>query len=88
VICVLETKTKVGSIAAKAPAPCTHPNIDEAPTAPKSVQVGGRALIKIKFYFFRSGIFFLGKASVAVLWELALDKPSQFKENVRLMMFS
>ena len=33
--CILETKTKVGSTAAKAPAPRTNPNIDEATTAPK-----------------------------------------------------
>ena len=33
--CILETKTKVGSTAAKDPAPRTNPNIDEAPTAPK-----------------------------------------------------
>jgi hypothetical protein len=32
----VDTKTKVGSTAAKAPAPRTHPNIDETPTAPKS----------------------------------------------------
>ena len=30
--CILETKTKVGITAAKAPDPRTHPNIDEAPT--------------------------------------------------------
>ena len=34
--CILETKTKVGSTAAKAPAPRTNPNINEAPTTPKS----------------------------------------------------
>jgi hypothetical protein len=34
--CILETKTKVGSTAAKAPAPHTHPNIDEASTTPKN----------------------------------------------------
>ena len=34
--CILETKTKVGSTAAKAPVPRTNPNINEAPTAPKS----------------------------------------------------
>jgi hypothetical protein len=34
--CILETKTKVGSTSAKAPAPRTHPNIDETPTTPKS----------------------------------------------------
>jgi hypothetical protein len=34
--CILETKTKVGSTTVKAPAPCTNPNINEAPTAPKS----------------------------------------------------
>ena len=34
--CFLETKTKVGSTAVKTPAPRTNPNIDEAPTAPKS----------------------------------------------------
>ena len=34
--CILETKTKVGSTTAKAPAPRINPNIDEAPTAPKS----------------------------------------------------
>jgi hypothetical protein len=33
--CILETKTKVGSTAAKAPALRTNPKIDEAPTAPK-----------------------------------------------------
>ncbi len=33
--CILETKTKVGSTTAKAPAPRTNPNINEAPTAPK-----------------------------------------------------
>ena len=33
--CILETKTKVGSTAAKAPALRINPNIDEAPTAPK-----------------------------------------------------
>ncbi len=36
VICILETKIKVGSTTAKAPAPHTQPNIDEAATAPKS----------------------------------------------------
>ncbi len=35
-VCILETKTKVGSTTEKAPGPRTHPNIDEAPTAPKS----------------------------------------------------
>jgi hypothetical protein len=35
--CILETKTKVGSTAAKAPALRTNPKIDEAPTAPKSL---------------------------------------------------
>jgi hypothetical protein len=34
--CILETKTKVRSTAAKAPDPRTHPNIDEATTTPKS----------------------------------------------------
>jgi hypothetical protein len=34
--CILETKTKVGSTAAKAPALRTNPKIDEAPTAPKT----------------------------------------------------
>ena len=34
--CILETKTKVGSTAAKAPAPHTNPKIDEEPTTPKS----------------------------------------------------
>ncbi len=34
--CILETKTKVGSTAAKAPVPRTQTNIDETPTAPKS----------------------------------------------------
>ncbi len=34
--CILETKTKVGSTVGKTPAPHTYPNIDEAPTAPKS----------------------------------------------------
>ena len=34
--CILETKTKVGSTAAKAPAPRTNPNIDESTTDPKS----------------------------------------------------
>jgi hypothetical protein len=34
--CILETETKVGSTAAKAPAPRTNQNINEAPTAPKS----------------------------------------------------
>ena len=34
--CILEAKTKVGSTAAKAPAPRTNPNINEAPTTPKS----------------------------------------------------
>ena len=33
--CILETKTKAGSTAGKAPAPRTNPNINEAPTAPK-----------------------------------------------------
>ncbi len=35
--CILETKTKVGSTIAKTPVPRTHPNIDEAPTVPKSI---------------------------------------------------
>ncbi len=34
--CILETKTNVGSTAAKAPGPRTNPNIDEAPTTPKT----------------------------------------------------
>ena len=34
--CILETKTKVGSTTAKAPAPRTNPNINETPTTPKS----------------------------------------------------
>jgi hypothetical protein len=34
--CILGSKTKVGSTAAKAPAPHINPNINEAPTAPKS----------------------------------------------------
>ena len=34
--CILETKTKVGSPVAKAPAPRPTPNINEAPTTPKS----------------------------------------------------
>ena len=34
--CILETKTKVGSTAAKAPAPRINPNIGEVSTAPKS----------------------------------------------------
>jgi hypothetical protein len=34
--CILETKTKVGSTTEKVPTPRTHPNIDEAPTVPKS----------------------------------------------------
>ena len=34
--CILETKTKVGSTAAKAPTPRINPNIDEEPTTPKS----------------------------------------------------
>jgi hypothetical protein len=34
--CILETRTKVGSTSAKAPALRTNPKIDEAPTAPKS----------------------------------------------------
>ncbi len=33
---ILETKTKVGSTTVKTPVPRTHPNIDEAPTSPKS----------------------------------------------------
>jgi hypothetical protein len=33
---ILETKTKVGSTTAKAPAPHTNPNINESPTTPKS----------------------------------------------------
>ena len=33
---ILETKTKVGSTTAKAPAPRTNPNINESPTTPKS----------------------------------------------------
>jgi hypothetical protein len=34
--CILGTKTKVGSTTVKTPVPRTHPNIDEAPTTPKS----------------------------------------------------
>ncbi len=34
--CILETKTKVGTTVAKAPAPRINPNIDETPTTPKS----------------------------------------------------
>jgi hypothetical protein len=34
--CILETKTNVGSTAAKAPAPRTNPNINKTPTSPKS----------------------------------------------------
>ncbi len=34
--CILETKTNVGSTTTKAPTLRTHPNIDEATTAPKS----------------------------------------------------
>jgi hypothetical protein len=34
--CILETKTKVGSTTAKAPAPRINPNINETPTTPKS----------------------------------------------------
>ena len=34
--CILETKTKVGNTAAKTPVPRTNPNINEAPTTPKS----------------------------------------------------
>ena len=34
--CIPETKTKTGSTVVKAPAPRTNPNINEAPTAPKS----------------------------------------------------
>jgi hypothetical protein len=33
---IFETKTKDGSTAAKAPAPRTNPNTQEAPTAPKT----------------------------------------------------
>ncbi len=33
--CIPETKTNVGSTAAKAPAPRTTPKVNEAPTAPK-----------------------------------------------------
>jgi hypothetical protein len=33
---ILETKTKVGSTVAKVPVPRTNPNINEAPTSPKS----------------------------------------------------
>ena len=47
--CNLETKTQVGSTAAKALAPRINPSIDEAPTAPKphtrqSHECDGRAL--------------------------------------------
>jgi hypothetical protein len=37
VSCILETKTKVGSTAAKAPDPRTNPNINESITSPKNV---------------------------------------------------
>ena len=64
--CILGSKTKVGSTAAKAPAPRINPNINEAPTHPNHTPTHHKNAMHpgfVNVYFGSCNLFFLFSSS-------------------------